>query len=58
MVLKDRKTHGAGVTAIIARPDTFSLSTGSYDYNLRIVDLRNEGASWLGKSTSEVVCGG
>ncbi|RPB23627.1 hypothetical protein L211DRAFT_838483 [Terfezia boudieri ATCC MYA-4762] len=27
MVWKDRKTHGAGVTAIMARPDYFTLLT-------------------------------
>ncbi|KAF8424033.1 WD40-repeat-containing domain protein [Tirmania nivea] len=40
MVWKDRTTHGAGVTAIMARPDNFTLLTGSYDDNLRIIDLR------------------
>ena len=40
---KDRRTHGAGVTAIMARPDNFTLLTGSYDDNLRIIDLRTRG---------------
>jgi len=43
MVWKDSRTHGAGVTAIIAR-DNFTLLTGSYDDNLRIIDLRTRGA--------------
>ncbi|KAF8477192.1 WD40-repeat-containing domain protein [Kalaharituber pfeilii] len=37
---KDRKIHGAGITAIMARSDGNTLITGSYDDTLRIFDLR------------------
>ncbi|KAI5793778.1 WD40-repeat-containing domain protein [Peziza echinospora] len=39
-IWRDRKTHGAGVTAIMARPDNNTLITGSYDDHLRVFDLR------------------
>lgn len=42
-VWKDSKTHQAGVTAIMARPDGNTLITGSYDDNLRVFDLRTRG---------------
>ena len=42
---KDRRTHGAGVTAIMARPDSRTLLTGSYDDTFRVWDLQTRGVS-------------
>lgn len=39
-VWRDKKTHGAGVTAIMPRSNDNMLLTGSYDDILRIFDLR------------------
>lgn len=40
MVWRDKKTHGAGVTAIMPQSGNNMLLTGSYDDILRIFDLR------------------
>lgn len=39
-IFRNRRTHGAGVTAVVPI-DEYQLLTGSYDDNIRLLDIRN-----------------